>query len=299
MNISYKWLKDYIDFDMTPQQLAAALTSEGLECDGVETVDVIRGGLRGLVVGKVLTCEAHPDSDHLHVTTVDLGGGVVEQIVCGAPNVAAGQSVIVATVGTTLYDGDKEFTIKKAKMRGVASNGMICAEDEIGVGTSHDGIIVIDPAEAPAPGTPAAEYFHLTSDYVLEVDLTPNRIDAASHYGVARDLAAWMAVNTDNKPLLTRRSVESYKVDRPDAKGVEVEVVDKEGCVRYCGCTIEGVTVKESPEWLRHRLTAIGLRPINNIVDITHYVLMAMGQPLHCFDRSRIAGDKVVVRTAP
>lgn len=299
MNISYKWLKDYIDFDMTPQQLAAALTSEGLECDGVETVDVVRGGLRGLVVGKVLTCEAHPDSDHLHVTTVDLGGGVVEQIVCGAPNVAAGQSVIVATVGTTLYDGDKEFTIKKAKMRGVASNGMICAEDEIGVGTSHDGIIVIDPAEAPAPGTPAAEYFHLTSDYVLEVDLTPNRIDAASHYGVARDLAAWMAVNTDNKPLLTRRSVESYKVDRPDAKGVEVEVVDKEGCVRYCGCTIEGVTVKESPEWLRHRLIAIGLRPINNVVDITNYVLMAMGQPLHCFDRSRIAGDKVVVRTAP
>lgn len=299
MNISYKWLKDYIDFDMTPQQLAAALTSEGLECDGVETVDVIRGGLRGLVVGKVLTCEAHPDSDHLHVTTVDLGGGNVEQIVCGAPNVAAGQSVIVATVGTTLYDGDKEFTIKKAKMRGVPSNGMICAEDEIGVGTSHDGIIVIDPAEAPVPGTPAAEYFHLTSDYVLEVDLTPNRIDAASHYGVARDLAAWMRVNTRQPVLLTRPSVESYRVDEPEKKGVGVEVRDTEGCVRYCGCTIEGVTVRESPEWLQHRLTAVGLRPINNIVDITNYILMATGQPLHCFDRSKIKGDKVVVRTAP
>lgn len=299
MNISYKWLKDYIDFDMTAPSLAAALTSEGLECDGVETVDIVRGGLRGLVVGKVLTCEAHPDSDHLHVTTVDLGEGRVEQIVCGAPNVAAGQSVIVATVGTVLYDGDKEFQIKKAKMRGVPSNGMICAEDEIGVGTSHDGIIVIDPAKAPAPGTPAAEYFGLTSDSVLEVDLTPNRIDAASHYGVARDLAAWMSVNTDMKPELRRPSVEAYKVDCPDCKGVEVEVLDTEGCVRYCGCTIDGVNVGPSPEWLQQRLTAIGLRPINNVVDVTNYVLHAMGQPLHSFDRSKISGDKVVVRTAP
>ena len=299
MNISYKWLKDYVDFDMTPQQLAAALTSEGLECDAIETVDAIRGGLRGLVVGRVLTCDPHPDSDHMHVTTVDLGNGVTEQIVCGAPNVAAGQSVIVATLGTVLYDGDKEFVIKKSKLRGVPSNGMICAEDEIGVGTSHDGIIVIPADKAPAPGTPAAEYFGLTSDSVLEVDLTPNRIDAASHYGVARDLAAWMAVNTDSPVSLHRPSVDAFAVDCPDEKGVEVEVEDAEGCIRYCGVTIEGVKVAESPAWLRERLEAIGCRPINNIVDITNYVLHAMGQPLHCFDRAKIDGDKVVVRTAP
>lgn len=298
MNISYKWLKDYIDFNMTPAELAAALTSEGLECDGIETVDAIRGGLRGLVVGRVLTCEAHPDSDHLHVTTVDLGEGRVEQIVCGAPNVAAGQAVIVATVGTVLYDGDKEFTIKKAKMRGVASNGMICAEDEIGVGTSHDGIIVIPEDKAPAPGTPAAEYFGLTSDSVLEVDLTPNRIDAASHYGVARDLAAWMNVHTEDSPRLRRPSVDSFRVDAPSEKSVTVTVDDVAGCVRYCGVTIDGVHVTESPEWLKERLSAIGLHPINNIVDITNYILHAFGQPLHCFDRAHIKGDTVVVRTA-
>ena len=191
MNISYNWLKQYVDFSLTPDELAAALTSTGLETGGVEEVESVRGGLRGIVIGKVLTCVDHPDSDHLHITTVDLGDGQPTQIVCGAPNVAAGQTVVVATVGTTLYDGDKEFKIKKSKIRGVESNGMICAEDEIGIGTSHDGIIVID-AEVK-PGTPAAEYYNLTSDYVLEVDLTPNRIDAASHYGVARDLSAWMA----------------------------------------------------------------------------------------------------------
>lgn len=299
MNVSYKWLKDYIDFDMTPSELAAALTSEGLECDGIETVDAIRGGLRGLVVGKVLTCEPHPDSDHMHVTTVDLGGGHTEQIVCGAPNVAAGQSVIVATLGTVLYDGDKEFTIKKSKLRGIPSNGMICAEDEIGVGTSHDGIIVIPDDKAPAPGTPAAEYFGLTSDAVLEVDLTPNRIDAASHYGVARDLAAWMTVHTGATPNLRRPSVEAFRIDRPGTAGVEVRVDDVQGCTRYCGVTIDGVKVAESPAWLQERLTAVGLRPINNIVDITNYILMAFGQPLHCFDRAHIAGDTVVVRTAP
>ncbi|MGM9826726.1 MAG: phenylalanine--tRNA ligase subunit beta [Muribaculaceae bacterium] len=296
MNISYSWLKDYINSDLTPQELCATLTSTGLECDSVEVVESIRGGLRGLVIGKVLTCVEHPDSDHLHVTTVDLGDGHVEQIVCGAPNVAAGQTVVVATIGTVLYDGDKEFKIKKGKIRGVESMGMICAEDEIGVGTSHDGIIVID--KEVAPGTPAAEYYNLTDDYVVEVDLTPNRIDAASHYGVARDLAAWMAAH-GKQPELRRPDVSAFRVDDPSRAGVSVQVDDAQGCVRYCGVTVEGVKVAESPEWLRNRLNAIGVRPINNIVDITNYVLHAVGQPLHCFDRAHIGGDKVVVRTAP
>lgn len=297
MNISYSWLKDYIDFDLTPEALAEALTSIGLECGGVERVESIRGGLRGLVVGKVLTCVEHPDSDHLHITTVDLGGGTVEQIVCGAPNVAAGQTVVVATVGTTLYDGDKEFKIKKSKIRGVESVGMICAEDEIGVGTSHDGIIVLP--DNVAAGTPAAEYYNLSDDYVLEVDLTPNRIDAASHYGVARDLAAWASVHTELRPRATRPSVAAFAIDDPDKKSVSVRVDDTEGCLRYSGLTITGVKVAESPEWLKTRLNEIGLRPINNVVDITNYILHGMGQPLHCFDRSKILGDEVVVRTCP
>ncbi len=298
MNISYKWLKDYLDFDLTPEQLAADLTSIGLETGTIERVESIRGGLRGLVVGKVLTCVEHPDSDHLHITTVDLGDGAATQIVCGAPNVAAGQSVIVATVGTTLYDGDKEFKIKKGKIRGAESLGMICAEDEIGVGTSHDGIIVLGD-DAPAPGTPAAEYYHLTDDYVLEVDLTPNRIDAASHYGVARDLAAYLDCHAPaSAPVLTRPSVEGFAVDCPDGDAVKVEVVATDVCTRYCGLTIEGVTVGESPEWLRTRLQTVGIRPINNVVDITNYILHAFGHPLHAFDRSKIDGDRVVVRKA-
>lgn len=295
MNISYNWLKQYIDFSLSPEELAAALTSTGLETGSVEEVESIRGGLRGIVIGKVLTCVDHPDSDHLHITTVDLGDGKATQIVCGAPNVAAGQTVVVATVGTTLYDGDKEFQIKKSKIRGQESFGMICAEDEIGVGTSHDGIIVID--KEVTPGTPAAEYFGLTSDYVLEVDLTPNRIDAASHYGVARDLSAWLCRhNVPARP--TRPSVEAFKVDRPDG-AITVEVANTEACPRYCGQTIRGVKVAESPEWLRDRLTAIGVRPINNVVDITNYLLHAMGQPLHCFDLNQIKGDHIVVRTVP
>ena len=229
MNISYSWLKDYIDFKLSADELAAVLTSTGLEVGGVETVESIRGGLRGLVIGKVLSCEDHPDSDHLHVTTVDLGGGKVEQIVCGAPNVAAGQTVVVATVGTKLYDGDKEFQIKKSKIRGVESMGMICAEDEIGVGTSHDGIIVID--KEVAPGTPAAEYFGVSDDYVLEVDLTPNRIDAASHYGVARDLGAWLAVHAEPEQLKAP-SAAAFAVDNAAAKSVAVQVDDTEGCIR-------------------------------------------------------------------
>lgn len=292
MNISYNWLKEYINTSLTPDELAAALTSIGLETGSVEEVESIRGGLRGIVIGKVLTCVEHPDSDHLHVTTVDLGDGQATQIVCGAPNVAAGQTVVVATVGTVLYDGDNEFKIKKSKIRGVESFGMICAEDEIGVGQSHDGIIVI--TEDVKPGTPAAEYFGLTSDYVLEVDLTPNRIDAASHYGVARDLAAW-ATQHSEALTLTRPSVEAFKTDRNDG-AVSIEVVNTDACPRYSGVTIRGIKVSESPKWLQDRLNTIGVRPINSVVDVTNYILHAIGQPLHCFDLAKIDGEKVVVR---
>lgn len=295
MNISLNWLKEYLDIEMSAEEVADALTSIGLETGSVEEVESIRGGLRGLVIGKVLTCEAHPDSDHLHITTVDLGDGQATQIVCGAPNVAAGQTVVVATVGTTLYDGDKEFKIKKSKIRGVESFGMICAEDEIGVGTSHDGIIVI--SDDIRPGTPAAEYYGLTSDYVLEVDLTPNRIDAASHYGVARDLAAWMAMHRTARQL-HRPSVDGFTLDRPDG-GIAVEVADAKACPRYSGITVRGVRVGESPEWLRTRLSTIGVRPINNIVDITNYILHAFCQPLHCFDLNKIEGGKIIVTQCP
>ena len=295
MNISYNWLKDYIDTPLTPAQLADALTSIGLETGSVEEVESIRGGLRGIVVGKVLTCVEHPDSDHLHITTVDLGDGQPTQIVCGAANVAAGQTVVVATVGTTLYNGDKEFKIKKSKIRGVESFGMICAEDEIGVGTSHDGIMVLP--DSVAAGTPAAEYFGLTSDYVLEVDLTPNRIDAASHFGVARDLAAWASQHAG--PLaLKRPSVDTFTVDREDG-AVPVEVADAKACPRYSGITIRGIKVTESPDWLKNRLNAIGLRPINSVVDITNYILHTIGQPLHCFDLAKIDGEKIIVRRCP
>ncbi|MGM9829457.1 MAG: YtpR family tRNA-binding protein, partial [Muribaculaceae bacterium] len=270
MNISYTWLKRYLDFDLTPDELSAALTSLGLETGGIEKVESIKGSLKGLVVGKVLTCEAHPDSDHLHVTTVDLSGNPDEavQIVCGAPNVAAGQSVIVATLGTVLYDGDKEFTIKKSKIRGVESFGMICAEDEIGVGNSHDGIIVLEGD--PKPGTPAAELYNVTEDYVLEVDLTPNRIDAASHYGVARDLACWLKQN-GYKCSLKKPAVDAFAIDKQDG-GIEVRVEDTTACPRYSGVTIRNVQVKESPEWMKNLLHAIGQRPINNIVDITNFI---------------------------
>ena len=295
MNISYKWLKEYVDFDLTPQQVCDALTSTGLEVDSLEEVQSIKGGLKGLYVGKVLTCEAHPNSDHLHVTTVDLGKAEPSQIVCGAPNVAAGQKVIVADLGCVLYDGDKEFQIKKSKLRGVESCGMICAEDEIGVGTSHDGIIVL-PDDAVV-GTPAAEYYHLESDYVIEVDITANRADGLSHYGVARDLYAWLLQN-GYKTSLHRPDCDEFKVDNHDLP-IEVEIVNKEACKRYACVSITGCDVKESPQWLKDKLTTIGLRPINNIVDITNYIMMAYGQPLHCFDADMVAGHKIVVRTQP
>lgn len=293
MNISYNWLKEYVDIDLTPQETADALTSLGLETGSVEKAESIKGGLQGLVIGEVLTCEAHPDSDHLHVTTVNLGDGVPVQIVCGAPNVAAGQHVIVATLGTKLYDGDKEFVIKKSKIRGVESFGMICAEDEIGVGTSHDGIIVL-PADT-VPGTPAREYYNITDDYVLEVDLTPNRIDAASHYGVARDLSAWLALHGKNGNL-RMPSTDGYHSDRPDG-AIAVAVENTEACPRYSGVTIRNIKVQESPKWLKDYLTTVGQRPINNIVDITNFVLLAFNQPLHCFDLAKVKGGKVVVRT--
>lgn len=300
MDISYKWLKRFIDFSYDPRELAAVFTSLGLECDNVEEVETVKGGLRGIVVGKVLDCVEHPDSDHLHITHVDLGDGEATQIVCGAPNVAAGQTVVVATVGTTLYDGDKEIKIKKSKIRGVESFGMICAEDEIGVGESHDGIMVL-PQDVPA-GTPASEYFNVESDFRLEVELTPNRVDAAGHYGCARDLKAhlWRESYAGDAnavlPEVTLPDENAFSVDRPDG-GASVEVVDKEGCGRYTGVTIRGVKVQESPEWLRNLLIAAGQRPINNIVDITNFILLGLGQPLHCFDLDKVKGQKIVVRT--
>ena len=295
MNISYKWLKEYVDFDLTPQEVCDALTSEGLEVDALEEVQSIRGGLKGLYVGKVLTCEAHPNSDHLHVTTVDLGKGEPQQIVCGAPNVAAGQKVIVADLGCVLYDCDNEFQIKKSKLRGVESLGMICAEDEIGVGTSHDGIIVL-PEDAPV-GQPAAEYYNLESDWLIEVDITANRADALSHWGVARDLYAWLVQN-GYKTSLHRPSDEAFAVDNHDLP-IDVVIENTEACKRYACVSITDCEVKESPDWLKNKLNAIGLRPINNIVDITNYVMMAYGQPLHCFDADMVTGHKIVVKTLP
>ena len=293
MNISYNWLKEYVDFTLTPDEVAAALTSIGLETGSVEEVQTIKGGLEGIVIGEVLTCEPHPNSDHMHVTTVNLGEGDPVQIVCGAANVAAGQKVVVATLGTKLYDGDECFTIKKSKLRGVESNGMICAEDEIGIGTSHEGIIVL-PADA-VPGTPAKDYYNIKSDYVLEVDITPNRADACSHYGVARDLYAYLKQN-GHETSLRRPSDEAFAVDNNELP-IAIEVKSAQACPRYAGVTVKGVTVKESPEWLKDKLSTIGVRPINNIVDITNYILHAYGQPLHCFDADKVKGGRVVVRT--
>ncbi|MDE6480471.1 MAG: phenylalanine--tRNA ligase subunit beta [Muribaculaceae bacterium] len=304
MDISYKWLKRYISFNESPKELAAVFTSTGLECDQIEEVESIRGGLKGLKIGKVLTCEPHPDSDHMHVTTVDVGGDAPLQIVCGAPNVAAGQTVVVATIGTVLYDGDKEFTIKKGKLRGVESLGMICAEDEIGLGHDHSGIMVLP--DDVAPGTEASAYFNVESDYRLEVELTPNRVDAASHYGCARDLKAYQWAQILEKgedknvelPEISVPDVSAFSVDREDG-AVNVQVDDSKLCPRYCGVTIRNVKVGESPEWLKNLLVAAGQRPINSIVDITNFVLLGIGQPLHCFDLAKVAGEKIVVRTCP
>lgn len=295
MNISYKWLKEYVDFSLTPQQVADALTSEGLEVDSLEEVPAIRGGLKGIVVGEVLECDPHPDSDHMHVCSVNLGEKEPVQIVCGASNIAKDQKVMVATIGCVLYDGDKEFKIKKSRLRGIDSYGMICAEDEIGVGKDHNGIIVLP--QDTKPGTPAAEYYNLESDYVIEIDITPNRADACSHYGVARDLYAWL-VRNGYETSIHRPSVDDFKIDNEDLN-IDIEVENSEACPRYCAITVKDCEVKESPEWLKTKLETIGLRSINNIVDITNYIMMAYGQPLHCFDADMIKGNKVVVRTMP
>ena len=271
------------------------MLSRQVEIHVLEEVQSIKGGLKGLYVGKVLTCEAHPNSDHLHVTTVDLGKGEPSQIVCGAPNVAAGQKVIVADLGCVLYDGDQEFVIKKSKLRGVESNGMICAEDEIGIGTSHAGIIVL-PEDAVV-GTPAAEYYHLESDWLIEVDITANRADGLSHWGVARDLYAWLKSN-GYETKMHRPDCSKFKVENHDLP-IEVVIENQEACKRYACVSVKDCEVKESPEWLKNKLTTVGLRPINNIVDITNYIMMAYGQPLHTFDADMVKGNKIVVKTMP
>lgn len=298
MKIAYNWLKDYVKTDLTAEEAAAILTAAGLEIEGIEKVETIRGGLQGLVVAEVLTCTDHPDSDHLHVTTVSTGEGTEPlQVVCGAPNVAAGQKVILAQIGTTLYPAGEEegFKIKKSKIRGVESFGMLCAEDEIGVGTAHDGIIVLDPATKV--GTPAAEVFHVEDEYVFEVGLTPNRIDAASHYGVARDLAAYLTANgTPTAAALA--DVSAFRVDDPKALPVTVRVEDPAGAPRYMGVTVKGVKIGPSPEWLQKRLHAIGLNPKNNVVDITNFVMFECGEPLHAFDMAKVAGHQIIVKRA-
>lgn len=295
MNVSYKWLKEYVDFDLSPEKTAEALTSIGLEVDGIEEVQSVKGGLKDIVIGEVLTCEQHPNSDHLHITTVNLGGEAPEQIVCGAPNVAAGQKVVVAVCGAKIYDGDECFTIKPSKLRGVASNGMICSEKELGLGNDHSGIMVL-PADA-VPGTPAADYFGLESDYIIEVDITPNHADACSHWGVARDFYAWLLQN-GYKTSLHRPSDENFHVDGNDLN-IDIEVLNQEACPRYSGVSIRNVAIKESPAWLKNKLTAIGLHPINNVVDVTNFIMFAYGQPLHSFDADKIEGGKIIVRTMP
>lgn len=292
MNISYNWLKDYLHTDVAPEELAKILTSIGLEVGTVETVQTIKGGLEGLVVGCVLTCVPHENSDHLHVTTVDVGQGEPLQIVCGAPNVAAGQKVVVATLGTVLYSGDESFTIKRSKIRGVESFGMLCAEDEIGIGTSHNGIITL-PDDTPV-GMSAKDYYGVKDDAVIEVDITPNRADAISHYGVARDAAAYFVAHS--QPVsLTRPSVDEFKIDNHNLT-IPVEVEATDDCPHYAGITISGVKIAESPQWLQDRLNAIGLRPISNVVDAANYILHAFGQPLHTFDAAKIKGGKIVVK---
>jgi phenylalanyl-tRNA synthetase beta chain len=292
MKISYKWLKDYIRLDESPEEVAKILTQTGLEVGSLEEVETIKGGMKGLVIGEVVSCEKHPDSDHLSKTTVNIGTGELLPIVCGAPNVAAGQKVVVATEGTTLYMGDDEFTIKKSKIRGEISQGMICAEDEIGIGTNHEGIIVLE--DSARVGTPAKDYYQVESDWMIEIDLTPNRIDGASHIGVARDLAAFLGKT--KKMEYTRPSVDGFKADNHKLE-IPVEIGTPEACKRYAGVTISGVEIKESPDWLKNKLRIIGHSPINNVVDITNFVLFETGQPLHAFDADKITGKKVLVKT--
>ncbi len=294
MNISFSWLKNYVDTSLTAEQVATLLTDIGLEVEGFEKIETVRGGLAGVVVGEVLTCIDHPDSDHLHITTVDVGGEAPLQIVCGAANCRAGLKVMCATVGAVLYPdgGDEEFKIKRSKIRGVDSRGMLCAEDELGIGSSHDGIIEL-PQEAVV-GTPAKEYYNITDDYLIEIGLTPNRIDAASHIGVARDLVAYLRARGEQAELKLP-SVEAFEVECRDG-GVQVEVENMAACPHYTGVVVKGCKIAPSPEWMQNSLRAAGINPKNNLVDITNYVLFGLGQPLHAFDIAKIEGRKIVVR---
>lgn len=296
MKISYNWLKDYLKIDLEPLKVAEILTSIGLEIEGTEEWESLKGGLKGVVIGEVLTCKKHPDADKLSVTTVNAGGPEPLQIVCGAPNVAAGQKVLIATPGTVVFKGEESFEIKKSKIRGELSEGMICAEDELGLGTSHEGIMVL--SKDAVPGNPAADYFGLVNDFIFEIGLTPNRIDSGSHYGVARDLAAYLSLNEGIKEKAVLPSVEGFHADNHDNQ-YEVIIENPLDCPRYTGITISGITVAESPDWLKNKLRAIGLNPINNMVDITNFVQHEIGQPLHAFDADKIDGRKVIIRNLP
>ena len=294
MKISYNWLKDYIDIDLPPDELGDILTNIGLEVEGMDTFETVKGGMEGCFIGEVKTCQKHPNADKLTVTTVDIGTVSDLDIVCGAPNVRTGQKVVVATVGTTLYQGGESLTLKRVKIRGEISEGMICAEDEIGLGDSHKGIMIL--GEDAEPGTPAREYFNLVADTIYEIGLTPNRIDGASHFGVARDLAAFL--NQNGTAKLRKPETGEFSIDNRDFE-IGIRIENQEACKRYTGVTIRGITVKESPEWLKTRLLSIGLNPINNVVDISNYVLYELGQPLHAFDADLIKGRTIVVRTMP
>ena len=296
MKISYNWIKDYLKIDLEPAKVAEILTAIGLEIEGMEEWVSLKGGLEGVVIGEVLTCKKHPDADKLSVTTVDIGGPQPLQIVCGAPNVAAGQKVSVATVGTVVFKGNESMEIRKSKIRGELSEGMICAEDELGLGNSHNGIMVLD--NNAKPGTPAASYFKIAKDYVFEIGLTPNRIDSGSHFGVARDLAAYLNLNTGMNQKAVLTSVSAFKPDNNN-NPYEVIIENTTDCPRYTGITISGVTIGESPEWLKNRLRAVGLNPINNVVDVTNFVQYEVGQPLHAFDADKIEGKKVIIKNLP
>ena len=296
MKISYNWIKDYLKIDLEPAKVAEILTSIGLEVEGIDEWESVKGGLKGVIIGEVLTCKKHPDADKLSVTTVDIGLSQPLQIVCGAPNVAAGQKVPVATVGTIVFKGDDRLEIKKSKIRGELSEGMICAEDELGLGNSHDGIMVLD--KDVKPGTPAAGYFNIVRDFVFEIGLTPNRIDSGSHFGVARDLAAYLNLNSDMKEKAVLPSVSGFKTDNHDYP-YEVIIENTTDCPRYTGITISNVIIGESPEWLKNKLRVVGLNPINNVVDITNFVQHEVGQPLHAFDADKIDGRKVIIKNLP
>jgi phenylalanyl-tRNA synthetase beta chain len=296
MKISYNWIKDYLKIDLEASKVAEILTSIGLEIEGIEEWESVKGGLKGVVIGEVLTCKKHPDADKLSVTTVNVGAEQPLHIVCGAPNVAAGQKVPVATIGTIVFKGDESLEIKKSKIRGELSEGMICAEDELGLGNSHEGIMVLQ--SDAKPGSVAASYFKIVKDTIFEIGLTPNRIDSGSHFGIARDLAAYLSLNGDMKEKAFLPSVEGFKPDN-HKNPYEVIIENKKDCPRYTGITISGVTIKESPDWLKNRLRSVGLNPINNVVDVTNFVQFEIGQPLHSFDADQIEGKKVIIKNLP